>query len=280
MKKHLMIGFVFFSLNASACLHYPNDYAGTVTEHKKEFFLFGGKESFHIIAKTNLSSSGKLPERLAWVFPLPSVPVKYEEVSPTIFKELYQLTSPATDDLRGIPKSEGLNSVSGIKVHDAQTVGRYKVRPLEILDANPTTASALDVWLQSNNLKMMPKEKQLRYLVKGAVFLVIEADLKGLSAVDFKPLHIVLKAMTHYSLPLNFTHVGRAFAVDVYTMNLKLSKDDRSLDFSSSTNFSFPDPNYPNISKLFPNGTGHFYKYEGKFLGTSSDSRDPLFNVE
>jgi len=275
-----MFGLMYFSLNASACLHYPNDYAGTVTEHKKEFFLFGSKESFHIIAKTNLSSSGKLPERLAWVFPLPSVPVKYEEVSPQVFKELYQITSPAADGVRSLPKSEGLNSVSGIKVHEAQTVGRYKVRPLEILDANSATASALDVWLKSNNLKMMPKEKQLRYLVKGSVFLVIEADLKGLSAVDFKPLHIVLKPLTEYSLPLNFTHVGRAFAVDVYTMNLKLSKDDRFLDLSSSTNFSIPDSNYPEISKFFPSGSGHFFKYEGKFLGTKSDSPDPLFGVE
>jgi len=269
-----------FSLNALACLHYPNDYADKVTEHKKEFFLFGGKGSFHLIAKTNLSSTGKLPERLAWIFPLPSVPVKYEEVSPQIFKELYQLTSPALDGLRSRSKSEGMNSVSGLKIHDAQTVGRYKVRPLEILDPNPATASALDVWLKNNNLKMMPKEKQLRYLVKGAVFLVVEADLKGLSSVDFRPLHIVLKPMRHYSLPLNFTHVGRAFAVDVYTMNLKLSKDDRSLDLSSSTNFSLPDSHYPEISKLFPHGTGHFYKYEGKFIGTSSDSRDPLFDVE
>jgi hypothetical protein len=280
MKKYLMIGLCYFSLNASACLHYPNDYAGTVTEHKNEFFLFGDKSNFHIIAKTNLSSSGKLPDRLAWIFPLPSVPIKYEVVSPSIFKELYQLLNPETGDLRGLSKSEGLNSLSGIKVHNAQTVGRYKVRPLEILDSNPTTASALDVWLKSNNLKMMPKEKQLRYLVKGSVFLVIEADLRGLSAVDFKPLHIVLKPLVHYSLPLNFTHVGRAFAVDVYSMNVKLAKDDRSLDLTSSTNFSFPDPNYPDISKLFPEGSGHFFKYEGKFLGTTSDSRDPLFNVE
>jgi hypothetical protein len=33
------------------CLHYPKDYQGTLTEHKKEFFLFSAKDSFDLVAR-------------------------------------------------------------------------------------------------------------------------------------------------------------------------------------------------------------------------------------
>jgi hypothetical protein len=278
MKQIFIFAAFVFSLNAHCCLHYPKDYQGTVTEHKKEFFLFSAKDSFHLIAKTNLSSSGNLPDRLDWIFPLPSLPLKYEEVSPFLFQELYELTFSTPKGLRGNPLlGESLQTNSGIKVHEAQTVGRYKIRPLEILDANPNTANALDTWLKSNNLKEMPKDKQLRYLKKGAVFLVIEANLKGMKAVDFKPLHIVLKPLKEYTLPLNFTHTGRTYAVEVYSMNMKLSSQSGGLDFMSSSKFSLIGNTAPVLRSIIKKPSGEAFKYEGRFLGTVKSSQDPVF---
>lgn len=277
MKNILIITAIFFSTLAYACLHYPEEYQGTVTEHKKEFFIFSSKDSFHLIAKTNLSSQGELPARLAWIFPLPSVPLKYEEVAPAVFKELYELTLPVQKGIRGESFSDNLQTNSGLKVHEVQTVGRYKVRPLEILDTNPKTASALDIWLKENHLKVMPKDKQLQYLKKGAVFLVIEADLKGLKAVDFKPLHIVLKPLKEYVLPLNFTHTGRSFAVDVYALGIKLATPTGGLEVSSSAQFSLAGGAYPELAKLTKIVSGEMVKYEGKYDGKEASALDPVF---
>jgi hypothetical protein len=273
MKNILFLTGILFSTLAVACLHYPIDYQGTVNEHKQEFFIFKTPESFHLIAKTNLSTSGKLPPRLAWILPLPSVPVKYDEVDPKVFKELHELTYPVQKSIRG----GAVFSDNEIKVHEAQAVGRYKVRPLEILSVNPKTASVLDQWLKENNLKAMPKEKQLQYLKKGAVFLIIDADLKGLEAADFKPLHIILKPIEEYTLPLNFTHSGRSFAVDVYALGIKLDNPAGGLVHSSSVRFSFAGGAYPELANLTKMTTGEMIKYEGKYDGKGASALDPVF---
>lgn len=285
MKKLILL-LCFIPLSLLACLHYPPEYTSTVTENSQEFFLFSSKESIHLIAKTNLSAEKELPEKLAWIFPLPSVPTKYEEVSPKIFNELYDLTWVQAQGLRGAKSlsDESLLTNSSVKVHAAQVVGRYKVRPLEILDVNPKTASVLDQWLTTNGLKAMPREKQLAYLKKGAVFLVIEAGLKGLKTVDFKPLHIILKNTGDpYSLPVNFTHEGREFDITVYTYKMKLrpvvQKERQLLHLQHSVISHFPDPDAPELSKILGTSKSELQRYSGRYPGHGGMFDDPIFEV-
>lgn len=281
MKIFLVTITALFPTLVFACLHYPKDYQGTVTEHKQEYFIYSTKDNFHLVAKTNLSSQGELPARLAWIFPLPSVPIKYEEVAPAVFNELHQLTLPLTngmrDSLEAIPFSRSKGIPQGLVVHEAVTVGRYKIRPLEIIDPNPKTANELDTWLKENGLKEMPREKQLQYLKKGAVFLVIEADLQGLKAADFKPLHITLKPLTEYALPLNFTHTGRSFDVDVYSLGSEMSAVTGGLHRASSGKLSGAGGGYPELAKIIKTTPGSIQKYTGYYDGKGPSARDPIF---
>ena len=284
--KFLIPLLFFYSFTAFSCLHYPIEYQATVTENKQEYFLFKNQQFIHLIAKTNLSAEKDLPDKLAWIFPLSSVPVRYGEVSPKIFNELHDFTFVQPQGLRGIESKgvESLGANSTLKVHEAQVVGRYKVRPLEILDINPKTATVLDSWLTSNGLKSMPREKQDAYLKKGAVFLVIEADLKGLRSVDFKPLEIVLKASAYdFSLPLNFTHEGREFDVDVYTYNVQirpvLNKEKQMLNLVHSSPLNFPSAQLPEVSKLISNSKGVIFKYSGHYPGKGGVFPDPTFEA-
>ena len=70
----------------SACIHVPRTYKGVVAENTKQALLFHDGANAHLIVDTNLQAkSGLLPEMMAWVIPLPSLPSHYEEADPCPF---------------------------------------------------------------------------------------------------------------------------------------------------------------------------------------------------
>jgi hypothetical protein len=75
-----------------ACIHRPRNYKGVVTEKTKEALLFRAGKNVHLVIKTSLQSPGTLPDTMAWVIPLPSLPSHYEEADPKLFPELFRLT--------------------------------------------------------------------------------------------------------------------------------------------------------------------------------------------
>ncbi|MFZ4713803.1 MAG: hypothetical protein ACOYL6_08840 [Bacteriovoracaceae bacterium] len=278
MKKIFICTLLFASFTSMACLHYSQSYEGQVTENKKEFFLFANKEGFHLVTKTNLSSEKELPERLDWIFPLPALPKRYEEVDPGLFKELHELTTPVAKGGRGGALDQNISLKEGMVEHPAQLVGNYKIIPLEIKSVNSKTASVLDKWLSDNKLKAMSKEKQTRYLKKDAVFLVIQLDLKGMKSSEVKPLHIVLPAQKTYSLPIHFTHDDRSFELDVYSLNFTLKEENRGLKLFHNTKFIIEDPSFPLLKKISNINHGDLFKHQRAFSGADK-SDDPLFVI-
>ena len=205
---------------ASACIHVPRTYKGVVTEKTKEALLFHDGVNAHLIIKTNLfAASGKLPDTMAWVIPLPSLPSHYEEADPALFPELFRVTERAKEaggsHLRSGEKSmRGLTASSAITVHPAQTIGSYLVQPVEIMDPK-NAGSELNHWLLANGFGSVPPQNQQYYLRKGAVFLCLK--IRGLNGgfSDIKPLHIVYKSDT-LALPLKFSTHSGAFNVEMY----------------------------------------------------------------
>ncbi len=207
---------------ACACIHVPRTYKGTVTEKTKEALLFHDGVNAHLIIRTNLqASSGSLPETMAWVIPLPSLPSHYEEADPNLFPEMFRAVEKANEDrereaaAHWATKAAGIPSpTQSIRVHPMQTVGGYQVQPVEVLDLK-NAGGALNHWLVANGFSAIPTETQRPYLKKGAVFLTLR--LHGLHGgfSDIKPLHIVYKSDT-LSLPLKFSANSGVFDVEMY----------------------------------------------------------------
>ena len=214
---------------ARACVHVPRTYKGTVTEKTKEALLFHDGVNAHLIIRTNLqASSGSLPETIAWVIPLPSLPSHYEEADPGIFPEMFQAIEKANEDRAGEAATQGATKAAmaptpeSIRVHPMQTIGNYQVQPVEVRDLK-NAGGALNHWLVANGFRAVPTEIQRPYLKKGAVFLTLR--LHGLHGgfSDIKPLHIVYRSDT-LSLPLKFSSNSGVFDVEMYAYTPGLLK--------------------------------------------------------
>ena len=182
-------------LPVQACIHVPRTYKGTVTENTKEALLFHDGANAHLIIKTNLkASSGSLPETMAWVIPLPSLPSHYEEADPGIFPEMFNAIEKANSE------REREAAMKSIWVHLMQTIGSYQVQPIEVHDPK-NAGGELNYWLIANAFGTVPQATPRPYRTKDAVFLALK--LHGLSGSfsDIKLLHIAYNADT-LTLPL------------------------------------------------------------------------------
>ena len=216
------VGFLFCA-TVLACIHVPLVYKGVVTERLKEAFLFHDGDLSHLVVRTSLSAKNGLPESMAWVIPLPSLPKVMEEAGSGIFSELFSLTvppppppSPDAPPVAAVavdaPKAAAAPT---IKVHAVTVAGDYRLQPVEIL--SDTAGGELNAWLTQNGFGAVPLENQKFYLRKGAVFLAVKVGaLKGVDA-ELKPLHLAYRA-DRPALPLKFsTHSGE-FDLTLYTL--------------------------------------------------------------
>lgn len=212
---------IVFAGPLSACIHVPRTYTGTVTEKTKEALLFHDGSSAHLIIKTNLqAASGSLPDTMAWVIPLPSLPSHFEEANPAIFKEMFAVVEKSVTEHEMSRTKHGMRvpgvaSTASIEIHPTQIVGKYQIQPIEILDVK-SAGSELNRWLVANGFGPVPPENQRYYLKPGAVFLALKVHgLRG-NFSSINPLHIVYKS-NNLTLPLKFSTHSGVFNVDLYT---------------------------------------------------------------
>ena len=106
---------------ALACIHPPTGYKGApVTEREKLAFLFHDGVNAHLVLRTVLAAKGGLPEMMAWVVPLPSLPSKYAEAPAELFEELRAL----------IPRNEGDGPSFEVRLHRVKCPGAdIKLKP-------------------------------------------------------------------------------------------------------------------------------------------------------
>ncbi len=251
-----------------ACIHTPADYEEVVQEKTKQAFLFHDGKNAHLIIKTELQTATRLPPTMAWVIPLPSLPSRYKEESPELFKELFEATEPqerhTSDTMTTSTGSAPAPGASGIKVHAAQTVGSYQVQPIEILSEK--SGGELNIWLERNGFGAVPAENQAYYLKKGAVFLALKLTNLAGSAAQVKPLHIVYPA-DRLSVPLKFSSHSGVFDLMLYTLTPR--QPDRALiddalrrDFSDFSAVPFDSTTAsPLLSRLVGKRTGYLTRF-------------------
>lgn len=206
---------------ALACIHPPIAYQGAVSERLKEAFMFHDGQLAHLVLRTSLRAQGALPESMAWVIPLPSLPKVMEEADEHLFADLFSLTSrPAPPQPQARPAAKGelkatAAAAPAIRVHAVTVAGNYRLQPIEIL--SELAGAELNAWLAANGFGSVPAENQRFYLKKGAVFLAVRADaLKG-KEVELKPLHLAYPA-DNPALPLKFSSHSGVFDVLLYTL--------------------------------------------------------------
>jgi hypothetical protein len=206
---------------AVACLHFAKDYKDTIVEGKKEALSFHDGRLAHLVLRTQLSAQKELPKEVTWVLPFPSLPKSYQEVDPAVFEELHRVVpmlARVKGGQRGILRgTQSPEAYGGLKIHEAQIVGNYRIEPIEIVSKDPKTGGELNAWLMKRRFNTMPEHLQKLYLKKGAVFLAIRMKLQG-SAASVKPLHVTYPS-DHVSFPLKFTHDSRTFALDWYVFS-------------------------------------------------------------
>jgi len=297
---------------AGACLHFDRDYKYKIVEGTKHIFMFHDEKNAHLVVNTDVSvdstdDHASLPSRLTWVMPFPSMPTKFEEVDSAIFQELGDLLQPDLGTQKGGEGSVGSAKEQGglraIRVHPEKIVGRYKIHPIEILSRRD--GKEFNEWLMKNRFNPMSKELETPYLKKGAVFLAVEADLKGLKKAELKPLHIVYPA-ADMEYPLRFTHDTRTFDIDLFVFRpvrlsyaprvprpsripahfLKLvSKAHYNRGGRAVGGFSLSGSDRPTLRKLLREEPGDLYRYEGKGINGPGKSlrdldADPVFAID
>ncbi|HEY6821946.1 MAG TPA: DUF2330 domain-containing protein [Burkholderiales bacterium] len=221
-----VLGVVFPLAIAFACIHTPESYkGGPVSEREKLALLFHDGVDAHLAIRTSLKAEGGLPGTMAWVIPLPSLPAKYEEVSPELFEELFALiprNDPRVPRVMAAAKEEPAAPAPAaapeIVVHEKRIVGSYAIQPIEIV--GDSAGKELNEWLTKNGFGAVPPENQRYYLHKGAAFIALRVDgLKGQES-ELKPLHIVYRD-DKMRLPLKFSTHSGVFDVRCYVVTAK-----------------------------------------------------------
>ncbi len=245
VATHLLLagGLVVLCSIASvfACIHTPSLYKGVVTERLKEAFMYHDGKLAHLVLRTSLLASGELPETMAWVIPLPSLPTVMEEADEGIFNELFALTvSPPPPPLPEAPAgAQTVAAIPGsaskppeIRIHPVTVAGNYRLQPIEIL--SDTAGDELNEWLKQNGFGFVPPENQRYYLRKGAVFLTVKLGALQGNYAEIKPLHLAYKA-EHPSFPLKFSTHSGTFDLTLYT----LTPDKQSTDALAAFNLEY-----------------------------------------
>jgi uncharacterized protein DUF2330 len=219
-KASFVVLLLSLHLAAFACIHPPAGFPGRVTEREKLAFLFHDGTNAHLVIRTTLASDSGLPERMAWVIPVPALPSKYEEAPAELFSELARLIprvrqrpKPMPANAKAAPMAKA--KAPAIRIHETQVVGSYTIQPVEIL--SESAGGELNAWLRKNGFDPVPPENQKFYLKRGAVFLALRVDgLKG-SESGLKPLHIVYRD-DRMRLPLKFSSHSGVFDVRLYAL--------------------------------------------------------------
>jgi len=263
------------ALPLRACLHVPRDYKLTVHETSKEAIIYHDGTNAHLIIRTGLEAPGELPKTLAWVLPLPALPVRYQEEGEDLFKQLYQVFVPRYKGKLKRSMAQG-GAGDGIKVYAALHVGSYEIHPIEILSDD--AGGVLNDWLSSNGFGTMPVKYQKYYLHKGAAFLALKlSGLKG-SVADIKPLHIVYPA-DRASMPLKFSF--HEFDLKLYTITPKRLQPDvfapYKLQYKGNHDLTAVHGRLPDLFKALGPISGYVTEFEG--VGYNSRSV-PFMSVE
>lgn len=261
MFRQIIFLFLYGSISY-CCFHFPVEYKESLTEGKKEAFVFHDGQYAHLIIRTNMTAN-VFPNELAWVLPFPSLPVKYEEVDGRFFKELYGLIPEGfrKGDRAGFGRSDKQKEGLGFKVHESVVVGGYQIQPIEILKEK--SGQEFNTWLSKNKFNEMPNGNQKYYLKKGAVFLAIRMNTKGLANISIKPLHIVYPS-DHVSVPIKFTHDSRTFDLDLYVFAKSPMEPNyrELLKKKSGDEQAYKNP-IPRIADLYPSIEKAHLLYEG-----------------
>ncbi len=198
-----------------ACPHVPKDYTCSIAETTKQALIFHDGKFAHLIVSTSFQADGPLPKSMAWIIPLPSLPVSYKEEDGALFRTLFEAF-----EKHAFYRSVAKNPGPGIKVHEPVRAGSYLIHPIEILSRSAGTE--LNTWLEGNGYNPVPAESQRRYLRPGAVFLAVNFEGLSGNTIEAKPLHIIYPAKCS-SLPLGFSAGSGVFDVYLYTLTEKYS---------------------------------------------------------
>ena len=279
--------------SALACIHTPLVHKGVVTERLKEAFVFHDGELSHLVVRTSLNAKDGLPESMAWVIPLPSLPKIMEEAGSGIFSELFSLTIPPPPRVQRAPSPKGegapaaASAAPSIKVHEVTVAGDYRLQPIEIL--SDAAGAELNTWLTQNGFGTVPPENQRYYLKKGAVFLAVRIGaLKGTES-ELKPLHLAYPA-ERPSLPLKFSSHSGEFDVTLYTLTPERPAADALAPFhleyvhSAEVRGADLDARAPDLKKLIGNRAGWLTRFHGVHYNSTGKmvaqlAADPAFGV-
>src|SRR4051812_42399322 len=69
-----------------ACIHAPRDYPGKLSSRIQEYLVFKAGGEIHLVMNQRIQSDRPLPDVLAWVVPLPTVPTAYFQEKDSLFE--------------------------------------------------------------------------------------------------------------------------------------------------------------------------------------------------
>lgn len=194
------------TLQSEACLHPPREYSGKMGSQVQEYLLYRLGDTVHLVTNQWIGADGAFPAEVAWVIPLPSVPLSYAAEKEDLFPRLFHATEE---------KRRGGTQSLGIRLHEPVRVGRYDITPVEARDGD--AGKAINDWLHDNGYHRVP-EAGLRYYVKpGACFLAIK--VKGLASLQeqLRPLHIAYRSK-EMRVPLKFFANAGEFDTYLYAV--------------------------------------------------------------
>ena len=213
---------LFICSSAYPCIHPPADFSATISEKEKTAFLFHDGVNSHLVLNTVLTSSASMPDKLAWVIPLPSLPSAYEEIPLQLFSGLQELIPRLRRPDPPVPEIESTEmqvaSDQSIEIHETVNVGDYEIQPVEIL--SESAGSELNSWLDTNGFGTVPPENQRFYLKQGAVFLAVKVRNLLNRESPINPIHIIYQH-DRMLLPLKFSSHSGVFDVRLYTFTDK-----------------------------------------------------------
>jgi len=198
---------------SEACLHKPRAYPGELGSAIQEYLYYRSGSEIHLVMNQRVRASGPLPEEMAWVTPLPSVPSRYFVEEDSLFRKLFRATELQLKSLSlGAPRGA---PPAGFKVHDTVHAGNYAIVPIEVLD--PSSGKDINGWFMENGYDTVPYHAMKHYLRPKSCFLAIK--VRGLRGTESQlhPLHVAYAA-PEVRVPLRFFANAGTFDVYVYLL--------------------------------------------------------------
>ena len=204
---------------AHACCMAPGDYTGRISQTGHQGIILHAEDREELILKigVGLTAADRMPDRIAWVVTVPSIPDGYDaDLSSALFREADQMVEPQS---RWATKGIRMSAVASIDVKVIH-VGPYEIHQINTVGSG--ALQDLNRWLHDHGFPPEDPEHMKPFVEADVTWLCIQArpqeGERFSTRTDLPPLRISFSTDRPF-YPLRFSSRQGAFPLNLFVFS-------------------------------------------------------------